>query len=78
MVEFWGNVSPTDTLLWFQRVCCVGSDNSGRYDYKSQPSMCRWNLETLGKSLASVLPLKDSEPALGEFDAIYKDEVYTI
>ncbi|GLI65597.1 hypothetical protein VaNZ11_009173 [Volvox africanus] len=35
---------------------CNGSDDSGRYDYKGQPSICRWNCEKLAEAVRTVLP----------------------
>ncbi len=34
------------------------SDDMGRYDYESQPSICYWNLEKLATALTAVLPRK--------------------
>ena len=34
------------------------SDDQGRYDYESQPSICLWNLGRLAAALTSILPRK--------------------
>lgn len=51
---------------------CNGSDDSGRYDYQSQPPICKWNLGKLGEAIASQLPLQDSRPILELFDAEFE------
>ncbi|KAG2482253.1 hypothetical protein HYH03_018797, partial [Edaphochlamys debaryana] len=33
-----------------------GSDDSGRYDFKGQPEICRWNCEKLAEAVRAVLP----------------------
>lgn len=33
-----------------------GSDDGGRYDYKGQPTICRFNCSKLAEALAPVLP----------------------
>ena len=30
---------------------CNRSDEGGRYDYRSQPDICKWNLERLADAL---------------------------
>jgi len=35
---------------------CNGSDNEGRYSFKNQPSICKWNCEELARSLVLLLP----------------------
>mmetsp|Transcript_25712 Transcript_25712/g.33684 ORF Transcript_25712/g.33684 Transcript_25712/m.33684 type:complete len:725 (+) Transcript_25712:68-2242(+) len=42
-----------------------GSDGGGRYSYKQQPEICRWNLEKFAEALAlGALSLESSLPAL--------------
>jgi len=31
-------------------------DNQGRYTYKKQPEMCKWNLMKLGEAIKDHLP----------------------
>lgn len=50
---------------------CNGSDDSGRYGYKSQPEICRWNLERLAEALAPLLPPGLSRKELVTFDEVY-------
>lgn len=50
---------------------CNASDGGGRYTYRRQPEMCRWNVEKLLEALAPVLPLESSRRCLEHFDAAY-------
>ena len=45
---------------------CNHSDESGRYDFQSQPSVCEWNLNRLAEDMA---PLADKDA----LDAIRKE-----
>lgn len=47
---------------------CNHSDDSGRYDYKSQPDICRWNCLKLAEALQGALPLSKSKQELEVFD----------
>ncbi|EFJ44662.1 hypothetical protein VOLCADRAFT_106324 [Volvox carteri f. nagariensis] len=52
---------------------CNGSDDSGRYDYKSQPDICRWNCEKLAEAIRTVLPEARGKRAVAEtFDPVYR------
>eukprot|EP00198_Chlamydomonas_reinhardtii_P010390 XP_001699727.1 predicted protein [Chlamydomonas reinhardtii] len=56
---------------------CNGSDDSGRYDYKSQPDICRWNCERLAEAVRAVLPEGRGKRAVAEvFDAVYRKCVW--
>jgi uncharacterized protein YdiU (UPF0061 family) len=46
---------------------CNSSDNTGRYSYKNQPEICRWNLMKLAEALLPVLPLEQSSQILETF-----------
>ena len=35
---------------------CSYSDNNGRYTYKKQPEICKWNLWKLGEAIKDCLP----------------------
>ena len=50
---------------------CNGSDDTGRYDYRSQPEMVRWGCERLAESLKPALPLAKSRAELRDFDLEY-------
>lgn len=50
-----------------------GSDGSGRYSYKNQPTICRWNLEKFAEALDPALPLDTSLAILEEYDAAYNE-----
>ncbi|KAG9490110.1 hypothetical protein GDO78_005805 [Eleutherodactylus coqui] len=45
---------------------CNGSDNMGRYTYRKQPEICKWNLEKLAEALVPELPLDVSQKILEE------------
>ena len=47
-------------------------DDSGRYSYKQQPSICKWNCEKLAEALAPLLPLQKSKVILKNFDEEYE------
>lgn len=47
-------------------------DDSGRYSYKAQPSICRWNCGKLAEALAPVLSLERSRKILEKFDEQYQ------
>ncbi|ELS00811.1 hypothetical protein Xen7305DRAFT_00005120 [Xenococcus sp. PCC 7305] len=46
-------------------------DRQGRYSYRNQPSVCRWNLEMLQRPLSAVLPVSEMAAALGNFSELY-------
>ena len=50
----------------------VPSDDSGRYSYKQQPTVCKWNCGKLAESLAPLLSLQKSKPILDTFDDEYE------
>ncbi|EDX87878.1 Uncharacterized ACR, YdiU/UPF0061 family [Synechococcus sp. PCC 7335] len=47
-------------------------DRLGRYSYRNQPTVCRWNLEKLQVPLASAISKKDMESALTSFSTVYE------
>ncbi|GIL91706.1 hypothetical protein Vretimale_14826 [Volvox reticuliferus] len=52
---------------------CNGSDDSGRYDYKSQPDICRWNCEKLAEAIRTVLPETRGKRVVTEtFQPVYR------
>lgn len=56
---------------------CNGSDNDGRYTYKNQPDMCRWNCGKLAEALALCLPVETSKKALdATWTPAYRREYY--
>ncbi|KAG2469110.1 SELO protein, partial [Polypterus senegalus] len=57
---------------------CNASDTGGRYSYRAQPSVCRWNLLKLAEALVPDLPLEASRAVLDEFDAEFDDCYLTI
>lgn len=50
-------------------------DDSGRYSYKQQPSICKWNCGKLAEALGPLLPLQRSRTILDKFDEEF-DRVY--
>lgn len=50
---------------------CNASDESGRYSYKAQPAICRWNLVKLAEALAPDLPPEQAEAVLDEYLPLY-------
>ena len=55
-----------------------GSDNSGRYSYKNQPKMCKWNLEKFAEALSPLLPLATSSSILNSYDEKYEKEYLSL
>ena len=53
------------------------SDDSGRYSYKQQPTVCKWNCGKLAEALAPLLPMQKSKPILDTFDDEY-ERVYIV
>jgi len=52
---------------------CNTSDDGGRYTYRRQPEMCRWNCERLGEAWAPAMPGVDWKAELkGAFDDEFK------
>lgn len=50
---------------------CNASDNSGRYSYKAQPAICRWNLVKLAEALDPELPPDRAEAVMDEYLDLY-------
>ena len=46
-------------------------DRQGRYSYRNQPSICRWNLAMLQRPLSAVIPILEMEAALDTFSESY-------
>ena len=47
-------------------------DDSGRYSYKQQPTICKWNCGKLAEALAPLLPIERSKLILNKFDEEYE------
>ena len=47
-------------------------DDSGRYSYKQQPTVCKWNCGKLAEALAPLLPIEKSRSILQKFDDEYQ------
>ncbi len=46
-------------------------DRQGRYSYRNQPSICRWNLEMLQRPLSAIIPVSEMAAALDNFSELY-------
>ena len=51
-----------------------GSDSGGRYSYRNQPEMCRWNLQKLAEALRPLLSKGEAARALESYYSIYDAE----
>ncbi|KAK3578327.1 hypothetical protein CHS0354_039034 [Potamilus streckersoni] len=55
---------------------CNASDDGGRYTYKKQPEICRWNCQKFAEAIQEAIPLDKTIPHLElydqEFDSQYK------
>ena len=50
----------------------TSSDHEGRYSFKNQPSVCKWNCQKLAEAIAPLLPLKTSMKILeDQFDSTF-------
>ena len=47
---------------------CNASDDGGRYTYKNQPEMCKWNCLKLAEALQFIIPMTELSPILTEFE----------
>jgi uncharacterized protein YdiU (UPF0061 family) len=47
-------------------------DSGGRYSYKNQPGICRWNCLKLAEALSPIVSLQKCKKALEKFDDIYQ------
>lgn len=51
---------------------CNGSDHEGRYAFKNQPPICKWNCKKLAEALKPLIPLDASTKVLEEeFDSTF-------
>jgi uncharacterized protein YdiU (UPF0061 family) len=44
------------------------ADNGGRYSFKNQPDVCRWNLEMLAEALSPVVPVQELKKEWRKYD----------
>jgi len=52
---------------------CNGSDDQGRYSYKNQPAICKWNCSKLAEAIGPCLPLEESLAVLeSSYDSAYE------
>jgi uncharacterized protein YdiU (UPF0061 family) len=58
---------------------CNHSDEHGRYSYKNQPEICKWNLIKLAEAISPIVDEKKTQSYLDEnYDIIYKDKYYSV
>ncbi|XP_041372040.1 protein adenylyltransferase SelO, mitochondrial-like [Gigantopelta aegis] len=50
---------------------CNGSDEGGRYMYRKQPEICKWNCLKFAEAIQKALPLTETKPVLDIFDEEY-------
>ena len=48
-------------------------DDGGRYSYKNQPDICKWNCMKLGEAISGAVPLERTKPLLDLFDEEYSN-----
>ncbi|MEQ2209920.1 Protein adenylyltransferase SelO-1, mitochondrial [Xenoophorus captivus] len=65
----YGFMDRSDIGVWMfdPDFICNASDNSGRYSYKAQPAICRWNLVKLAEALAPELPTDRAKAVIDEY-----------
>ncbi|XP_072020102.1 protein adenylyltransferase SelO, mitochondrial-like [Amphiura filiformis] len=51
---------------------CNTSDDGGRYSYKKQPEICRWNLGKLAEAISMSLPEQEAKAELPLYDECYQ------
>ncbi|CEM31827.1 unnamed protein product [Vitrella brassicaformis CCMP3155] len=51
---------------------CNASDDQGRYAYKNQPDICKWNCEKLAEALSPLLEPAAARAIIAEYDGIFK------
>lgn len=58
---------------------CNGSDNKGRYTYKKQPEICKWNLFKFAEAIQDVVPLDGTKKLLNEvYDLEFSTHYYAM
>lgn len=58
---------------------CNGSDDNGRYIFKNQPDICKWNMKKFAEALQEMIPLERTLPILEEsFMPEYEHNYITI
>lgn len=56
---------------------CNASDNRGRYTYKKQPEICKWNLMKFAEGLQLVLPINEMKKHLNDiYDSEFSKHYY--
>lgn len=58
-----------------QDFICNGSDDGGRYSYKNQPDICKWNCMKLGEAIQGAVPLTETKPHLALFDEVFSEHM---
>ncbi|GAB1609313.1 protein adenylyltransferase SelO, mitochondrial-like [Argonauta hians] len=56
---------------------CNASDGEGRYSYRKQPEICKWNCRKLAEDIQEAVPLDSTLPELEKiFDETFNAEYY--
>ncbi|XP_065666864.1 protein adenylyltransferase SelO, mitochondrial isoform X2 [Hydra vulgaris] len=56
---------------------CNASDTNGRYSYKKQPEICKWNLLKLAEAIKNAVPLDKTKEIINEiYDSEFKESYY--
>ena len=50
---------------------CNHTDTGGRYAYRNQPAVAKWNLQALMKALSPLTPIEGMEKLLDLYDRVY-------
>ena len=48
------------------------TDDAGRYSYKKQPEICKWNLLKLAEAIKPIVPMNEMVKILDEYENIYE------
>ncbi|MDA7816939.1 YdiU family protein [Sulfurimonas sp.] len=57
---------------------CNHTDHEGRYSFRNQPGIAKWNLEQLARALSPILSLDKATKVIEEFVNYYEDEYLDI
>jgi uncharacterized protein YdiU (UPF0061 family) len=57
---------------------CNHSDDEGRYSYRNQPAMAKWNLERFMNAISPLIELEAGQKALNEYDLLFKKYYHQI
>lgn len=65
-------------IILLRNIYRYSLDHEGRYAFKNQPPICKWNLQKLAQSIAPLLPEEVSAKILeDEYDSTYDNHFYS-